>query len=140
MDYIDRLREYRLKASGPYQGKWPCDTWEEYLARVTSGLRSGQLAVVIETEKPQDTETLWKIVNREEMKTRRDQSQVQLKTRYDSRLEDKFGTRQQKQSCDNKAEPWVKCFLCHQRGHMKKQCRVNVSTCQHKQGFRKGSC
>ena len=136
MDYIDRLREYRLKASGPYQGKWPCDTWEEYLARVTSGLRSGQLAVVIETEKPQDTETLWRIVNREEMKTRRDQSQVQLKTR----LEDKFGTRQQKQSCDNKAESWGKCFLCHQRGHMKKQCSLNVSTCQHKQGFRKGSC
>jgi hypothetical protein len=91
MEYIDRLREYRLRASGPYQGKWPCDTWEEYLTRVTSGLISGPLAAVIEKEKPQDTETLWRIVNRETMKVRRDQSQAKMEARYDSRLEDKYG-------------------------------------------------
>ena len=138
MDYIDRLREYRLRASGPYQGKWPCDTWEEYLTRVTSGLRSGPLAAVIEKEKPQDTETLWKIVNREEMKVRRDQSQVQMKTRYDNRLEDKFGTRIQRDHRERQCRLNVSTRI--QRDHRERQCRLNVSTCQHKQGFREGGC
>ena len=142
MDYIDRLREYRLRASGPYQGKWPCDTWEEYLTRVTSGLRSGPLAAVIEKEKPQDTETLWRIVNRETMKVRRDQSQAKMEARYGSRLEDKYGDRQQKQSCNHKTGPLVRCFQCHQMGHVKKHCSltVNISACQNRKGFREGSC
>ena len=142
MEYIDRTRKFRLRASGPYQGKWPCDTWEEYLKRVTSGLINGPLAAIIEEEKPQDTENLWGIINREENKVKRDQSPAKLEARYGSRLEDRYGDRKQKQFYTCKTRPLVKCFQCNQMGHVKKHCTlsVNISACQNRTGFREGSC
>ena len=141
MEYIDRLRKYRLQASGPYQGKWPCDTWEEYLKKVTAGLINGPLAATIEREKPQDTENLWGLINREENKTKRDRGPVRLEDRYGSRLEDRYGDRKQKQFYTWKDRPLKQCFRCNQMGHVQVQCTwtVNKPPCQTRAVFREGS-
>ena len=144
MEYIDRLRGYRLKASGPYQGKWPCDTWEEYLKKVTTGLTDGQLAATIEKEKPQDTENLWGLINREETKTngtKRDRGPARLEDRYGSRLEDRYGDRKQKQFYTWKDRPLRQCFRCNRTGHVQLQCTwtVNKPSCQTRTVFQEGS-
>ena len=127
-EYIDRLRGYRLKASGPYQEQWPCDTWEEYLQKVTTGLIDGQLAATIEREKPQNTENLWGLINREETKQNRAERSQGIRiagTGRDSgqaRLEDRYENRTQIQPYIWRDSALRRCFRCNQKGHMIMHC------------------
>ena len=124
-EYKDRLRRYRYR---PYQGQWPCDTWEEYLQKVTAGLIDGQLAAKIEREKPQNTENLWGLINREETKQNRAERSQGIRTagtgidRGQARLEDRYGNRTQIQPYTWRDSSLRRCSQCNQKGHIKVQC------------------
>ena len=76
--------------------------------------------------------------NRETIKVSRDQRRAEMGARYGSRLEDKYGDRQTTQPFNYLT--LVKCFQCHQMGHIKKQCKLTVTAYQQKKGFQEGSC
>ena len=122
-EYIDRLRGYRLKASGPYQEQWPCDTWEEHLQKVTTGLMDGQIAAAVERERPKNTENLWGIINREKTKRNRPERSQGFHVAWtgrkisQTRLEDMYGNRTQIQQHIWRDSARTRCYRCNQEGH-----------------------